>query len=108
MNFLSKYIKQYWKSFSVAVLFLTFEAISDLMQPTIMAKIIDKGVVNRDIHYVLKMGGLMLLITAIVAISAPSRNIIASVVSQNFGTELRSDLFKKVQTLSFTNLDRFN
>ncbi|ULT56980.1 ABC transporter ATP-binding protein/permease [Neobacillus drentensis] len=108
MKFLSKYIKKYWKSFSIAVLFLTFEAISDLMQPTIMAKIIDKGVVNRDIHYVLKMGGVMLLITVVGAISASSRSVIASIVSQNFGTELRSDLFKKVQTLSFTNLDRFN
>ena len=108
MKFLSKYIKKYWKSFSIAVLFLTFEAISDLMQPTIMAKIIDKGVVNRDIHYVLKMGGVMLLITALGAISASARSVIASIVSQNFGTELRSDLFKKVQTLSFTNLDRFN
>ncbi|MEH7095895.1 ABC transporter ATP-binding protein [Neobacillus vireti] len=108
MKFLSKYIKKYWKSFSIAVLFLTFEAISDLMQPTIMAKIIDEGVVNRDIHYVLKMGSVMLLITALGAISASSRSVIASIVSQNFGTELRSDLFKKVQTLSFTNLDRFN
>src|SRR3954463_10767395 len=108
MNFLSKYIKQYWKSFSVAVLFLTFEAISDLMQPTIMAKIIDQGVVNRDIHYVLKMGGLMLLITAFGAISASTRSVIASIVSQNFGTELRSDLFKKIQTLSFKNLDKYN
>ena len=108
MKFLSKYIKKYWKSFSIAVLFLTFEAISDLMQPTIMAKIIDEGVVNRDIHYVLKMGGVMLLITAVGAISASSRSIIASIVSQNFGTELRSDLFKKIQTLSFKNLDKFN
>jgi len=108
MNFLSKYIKNYWKSFSVAVLFLTFEAISDLMQPTIMAKIIDQGVVNRDIHYILKMGGVMLLITAVGAISASTRSVIASIVSQNFGTELRSDLFKKIQTLSFKNLDKFN
>ena len=108
MKFLSKYVQKYWKSFSIAVLFLTFEAISDLMQPTIMAKIIDEGVVNRDIHYVLKMGGVMLLITAVGAISASSRSIIASIVSQNFGTELRSDLFKKIQTLSFKNLDKFN
>ena len=108
MKFLSKYIKKYWKSFSIAVLFLTFEAISDLMQPTIMAKIIDEGVVNRDIHYVLKMGGLMVLITAFGAISASTRNVLASIVSQNFGTELRSDLFKKVQTLSFKNLDKFD
>ena len=108
MKFLSKYAKKYWKSFSIAVLFLTFEAISDLMQPTIMAKIIDEGVANRDIHYVLKMGGLMLLITFFGAISASTRSIMASIVSQNFGTELRSDLFKKIQTLSFKNLDKFN
>ncbi|WP_040206788.1 ABC transporter ATP-binding protein [Neobacillus jeddahensis] len=108
MKFLGKYAKKYWKSFSIAVLFLTFEAISDLMQPTIMAKIIDNGVVNRDIHYVLKMGGLMLLITACGAVSASTRSVLASIVSQNFGTELRSDLFKRVQTLSFKNLDKFD
>ncbi|EKN69251.1 ABC transporter ATP-binding protein/permease [Neobacillus bataviensis LMG 21833] len=108
MKFLSKYIKKYWKSFSIAVLFLTFEAICDLMQPTIMAKIIDQGVANRDIRYVLQMGGLMLAITAFGAVSASTRSIMASIVSQNFGTELRSDLFKKVQTLSFKNLDKFD
>ena len=108
MKFLAKYIKKYWKSFSIAVLFLTFEAISDLMQPTIMAKIIDEGVVNRDIHYVLKMGSLMIAITAFGAVSASTRSVMASIVSQNFGTELRSDLFKKVQELSFKNLDKFD
>ncbi|MEH7504520.1 ABC transporter ATP-binding protein [Neobacillus drentensis] len=108
MKFLSKYINKYWKSFSIAVLFLTFEAISDLLQPTIMAKIIDEGVANRDIHYVLKMGGLMLLITACGAVAASTRSVVASIVSQNFGTELRSDLFKKIQTLSFKNIDKFD
>ncbi|QIZ05864.1 ABC transporter ATP-binding protein [Priestia megaterium] len=108
MKFLSKYIKKYWKSFSIAVLFLTIEAISDLMQPTIMAKIIDEGVANKDINYVLKMGGLMLLITACGAIAASTRSVVASIVSQNFGTELRSDLFKKIQTLSFKNIDKFD
>ncbi|QCJ44959.1 ABC transporter ATP-binding protein [Bacillus sp. S3] len=108
MKFLAKYIKKYWKSFSIAVLFLTFEAISDLMQPTIMAKIIDEGVARRDIHTVLKLGGLMLAITAFGALSASTRSVMASIVSQNFGTELRADLFKKVQTLSFKQLDRFD
>ncbi|MEH7374136.1 ABC transporter ATP-binding protein [Neobacillus drentensis] len=108
MKFLSKYIKKYWKSFSIAVLFLTIEAISDLMQPTIMAKIIDEGVANKDIGYVLKMGGFMLLITACGAIAASTRSVVASIVSQNFGTELRSDLFKKIQTLSFKNIDKFD
>ncbi len=108
MKFLSKYIKKYWKSFSIAVIFLTFEALSDLLMPTMMAKIIDVGVAGRDMNYVLKMGGLMLLITLFGAASASARSVIASIVSQNFGTELRSDLFKKIQTLSFKNLDRFD
>ena len=107
MGFLAKYIKKYWKSFSLAVLFLTFEAISDLMMPTIMAKIIDVGVAGRDIDYVFKMGGLMLLITLLGAIAASTRSIIASNVSQSFGAELRSDLYIKIQTLSFKNIDRF-
>jgi ATP-binding cassette, subfamily B, multidrug efflux pump len=107
MGFLAKYIRKYWKSFSLAVLFLTFEAISDLMMPTIMAKIIDVGVAGRDLDYVLKMGGLMLLITLFGAIAASTRSIIASKVSQSFGAELRSDLYKKIQTLSFRNIDRF-
>jgi ATP-binding cassette, subfamily B, multidrug efflux pump len=107
MHFLSKYIKKYWKMFSLAVLFLTFEAISDLLMPTIMARIIDVGVAGRDIGYVLKMGGVMLLITLFGALAASSRSIMASIVSQNFGTELRSDLYKKIQSLSFNNLDRF-
>ena len=108
MKFLAKYIKKYWKSFCIAVLFLTFEAISDLLQPTIMAKIIDEGVANKDIHFVLKMGGLMLLITAGGAVAASTRSVVASIVSQNFGTELRADLFKKIQTLSFKNIDKFD
>ncbi|MGX6445995.1 ABC transporter ATP-binding protein [Neobacillus sp. K501] len=107
MQFLTKYIKKYWKSFSLAVLFLTFEAVSDLLMPTIMAKIIDVGVAGKDLDYVLKMGGLMLLITLFGAISASTRSMMASHVSQSFGAELRVDLFKKIQSLSFKNIDQF-
>ncbi|MDR7078715.1 ATP-binding cassette subfamily B protein [Neobacillus niacini] len=107
MGFLAKYIKKYWKSFSLAVLFLTFEAICDLLMPTIMASIIDVGVAGRDLDYVLKMGGVMLLITLFGAVSASIRSILASIVSQSFGAELRSDLYRKIQALSFKNIDRF-
>jgi ATP-binding cassette, subfamily B, multidrug efflux pump len=105
---LMNYVRKYWKLFSTAVLFLTFEALCDLMQPTIMSKIIDVGVVNRDIHYILKMGGIMLLITAFGAVSASTRSVLASIVSQNFGAELRSDLFRKIQSLSFKSIDQFD
>lgn len=108
MKFMHKYIRKYWKSFSVAVLFLTIEAVSDLMQPLILAKVIDIGVANQDMDYVLEMGGFMLLITAIGAMAASTRNIISSYVSQKFGAELRADLFKRTQSLSLENIDKFD
>ncbi|MBC8061219.1 MAG: ABC transporter ATP-binding protein [Clostridiaceae bacterium] len=107
MDFLKKYVHEHWKPFCIAVACLTIEATCDLMQPTIMAKIIDVGVMGKQMDYILKMGGLMLLITLVGATSAVSRNIISSKVSQRFGTEMRYDLFKKIQSLSFENIDKF-
>ncbi|KKI91342.1 ABC transporter [Bacillus sp. SA1-12] len=103
-----KYIKKYWKPFSVAVLFLTLEAVCDLLQPTIMAKIVDVGVMNRDLNYVLKMGAVMLGVTLLGAVAASTRSILASITSQNFGTELRFDLFQKIQHLSFKHINRYD
>ncbi len=107
VSYLKVYIKKYWKGFITAILFVSLEALCDLMQPTIMSQIVDNGVTNKNINYVLTMGGIMLLITAIGAAAASIRNIISSNVSQKFGTELRSDLFKKIQSLSFENIDKF-
>lgn len=108
MNFFKKYVKKYWIPFSVAIIFLTIEATADLLLPTIMAKIIDVGVANRDMDYVLKMGGIMLLITGFGAVTATGRNFISSYVSQNFGADVRADLFRKIQSLSFQNIDKFD
>ena len=108
MKFLKQYISKYKRPFLIAIALLTLEAVCDLMQPTIMARIIDTGVAGRDIRYILNMGGMMLLITLIGAISAISRNIISSNVSQKFGAELRGDLFAKIHSLSFESLDKFD
>lgn len=107
MTLFKKYIKKYWKLFCLAILCLTVEAACDLIQPAIMSKIIDVGVKGQDIGYVIHFGLLMLLVTAIGALGAVSRNIASSNVSQKFGAELRFDLFKKIQSLSFENLNNF-
>jgi ATP-binding cassette subfamily B protein len=107
MNSFKKYIKNYWKPFCTAIGFLMMEAAADLLQPTIMSKIVDFGVAEKNLSYVIKMGGVMLLVTALGAIAAVVRNIVSSNVSQKFGAELRFDLFKKVQSLSFDNIDKF-
>ena len=107
LRFFKKYVHKYWKPFCIAVTCLTLEAGCDLMQPTIMSKIIDVGVDGKQMDYIFKMGGVMILITLLGAIAAVSRNIISSNVSQKFGTEMRYDLFKKIQDLSFENIDKF-
>ncbi len=107
MSFLKKYIPKYWKLFCLAVACLTVEAVCDLLQPTIMARIIDHGVANRQLDTVLRLGSLMLMVTALGAAGAVGRNILASNVSQRFGTDLRFDLFKHIQSLSFENINRF-
>jgi ATP-binding cassette subfamily B multidrug efflux pump len=83
------------------------EAFCDLMQPTIMSRIIDVGVAGKNLGYVAKAGGLMLGVTAVGALAAFGRNYLAGTVSQKFGRDLRSDLFRKIQRFSFENIDRF-
>lgn len=73
-----------------------------------MSKIVDIGVKGKQIDYVLHGGFVMLEITLLGALAAVGRNIISSNVSQKFGTELRVDLFKKIQTLSFENIDKYD
>ncbi|WHX79379.1 ABC transporter ATP-binding protein [Priestia flexa] len=102
------YIKKYYKPFSIALLFLMLEAICDLMQPTIMAKIIDVGIANRDLDYVLRMGAVMLGVTLLGGVAASTRSILASITSQNFGAELRLDLFRRIQTLSFKRINNYD
>lgn len=107
MGYLRKYIKKYGVLFTVAILFLMVEAICDLLLPTILATMIDKGVANKDLSFVLEMGGVMLVVTAIGAMGAISRNIISSNISQKMGAELRSDLYKKIQSLKLVQVNRF-
>lgn len=107
MKYLSKYIKRYKKQFSIALIFIILETIGDLIQPTIMSKIIDKGVKQGDMDYVLKLGVLMLLMTTVGAVFAVTRNIVSSKVSQSFGADLREDLYIKIQNFSFDNIDKF-
>jgi ATP-binding cassette subfamily B multidrug efflux pump len=107
VTFLKKYVNKYWKPFTVALLCLMLEAACDLAQPTIMSKVVDVGVKGKNINYILQFGVIMLMVTAIGALGAISRNIVSSNVSQKFGAELRSDLFKKIQSFSFENIDNF-
>lgn len=107
MEVLGKYIKRYASSFSGAIAFLAAEAMIDLLQPTLMAYLIDQGVVNKDINIIWKVGMLMFALTAIGAVMAIGRNFISSRVSQQVGADLRSDVYRKIQGLDMATLNQF-
>lgn len=101
-----KYVRKYWKGFLLAIFFLMIESAVDLTMPTMLALIIDNGIARNDLDYVLRTGGIMLLVTLVGAFAASMRNILAVLVSHKFGTELRSDLFRKIQQLGFEQVDK--
>ena len=107
LSYLKKYMTRYKKQFFIALSFLILETIGDLTQPIIMSRIIDRGVKEGNVEYIWKVGGLMMLVTVLGALFAITRNIVSSKVSQNFGADLRDDLYVKIQGFSFDNVDEF-
>ena len=88
----------------MAFFFLILEVGGDLLQPTIVSRIIDDGVMQGDLQTVLRLGGLMLGVTILGACCAVTRCVISSRVSQQFGADLRLDLFTKINKFSFAAL----
>jgi ATP-binding cassette subfamily B protein len=86
---------------------MLLEVAMDLLQPVLMANIINNGVMNGDLGYIQKTGLLMLLVAVIGLIGGVGCGIFSSIASLHFGADLRKDLFAKVQSLSFRHLDRF-
>lgn len=106
MKLMLSYIKKHTGMFMTAVLFLTVETFADLLQPTFMSYIVDRGVKGQEMNLILRYGLIMLGITAAGAVGAVVRNIYAGRTSQLIGKEIRLDIYKKVQTLSYENIDR--
>jgi len=106
MSYLSVYWKRYWKLFCASIAFLSIESFCDLLQPTMVSKIIDDGVQTGRLDVVWQYALLMLGITAIGAVGAVGRNQLASRVSQRFGADLRLDMFKKINAYSYAELGK--
>jgi len=104
MSYLLVYWKRYWKLFLASISFLSVEALCDLLQPTIVSKIIDEGVQTQQLDVVMRYALIMLGVTILGAIGAVGRSQLASRVSQKFGADLRLDMFKKINAYSYEEL----
>ena len=105
MKLIRSYIQRHIGIFLISTLFLTLEAVADLLQPTYMSYIVDEGVAQASIERILHYGLIMLLIALGGAVAAVMRNIFASRTSQTIGKELRRDMYHRVQGLSLENID---
>lgn len=100
------FMKDYKKEAILGPVFKLIEAILELFIPIVMAKIIDIGVANKDIAYVFKMGGLLILLGAIGLAFALICQYYASIASQGAGTSIRSQLYKHINNLSHSEIDK--
>lgn len=105
MKSLLRYLGSYKKESILAPLFKLLEALFELFVPLVMARIIDIGIKNSDIGYILKMGGLLILLGIIGLVCSLTAQYFAAKAAVGFGTALRHDLFQHIQSLSYSEVD---
>ena len=106
LNCLGHYLKPYWKQAAIAPLLMVVEVICDLLLPRLLETIVDQGIARSDMTLVLHTGILMIIVTSIGAVGGIGCTIFAVRASMNFGADVRSAVYRRVQTLSFGNLDK--
>ena len=105
---LSKYVKQYKKYAILTPIMVILEIIMEVIIPYLMAKIIDVGIQNNDLNYIIKMG-IMLVVSAIMSlIFGVLSGKFAATASAGFAKNLRQGMFYNIQNFSFTNIDKFS
>lgn len=103
---LFRYLKNYKKESVIGPLFKLIEACFELAVPIVMANIIDIGIKNADKPYIWKMGAVMVLLGVLGLTCALTAQYFAAKASVGFGTALRRDLFKHINTLSYPEIDK--
>lgn len=108
MGKLIKYAKPYWWQSLICPFLMTGEVILELLIPLYMSKIVDIGIPNGDMHYVLVTGGKMLLIAGCSLFCGAMAARLSAVASMGLGARVREAMYKNIQTFSFSNIDRFS
>ncbi len=107
MRVMFTYLSKYRAAAFVAILLMFFELIVELLQPYLIAKIIDEGIVPNRSDVVMFWGGLMLACSLIAFVIGILSSFYAAHVSQSFGFDLRQSLYSKVQDFTFPQFGRF-
>ncbi|MGN0351726.1 MAG: ABC transporter ATP-binding protein [Roseburia sp.] len=108
-----KYIKKYLHFAFFAAIFMIGEVSVDLIQPKIMSRIVDEGVLgignngNSDLQLILSLGMVMIIVVILGGCSGSLNNAFVHLTGQNIGNEIRKDCFRKIMTFSFSQVDEY-
>jgi len=103
-----QYVKPYWVYFTVGPLMMIVEVLGEIFMPKFMAQIINNGVANQNVGYIIGMGVLMLVTALLMMLGGVGGAYFGAKASINFGADVRRDVYAKVQTFSFSNIDKFS
>ncbi len=102
------YLKKYWCWCVLAPVFMMGEITMDLLQPDLMANIVDNGVLKHNMSLILYVGIRMIFLVMFGGICGFLSGWASNIAGQNFGNDLRKDLFSKIMNLSFQQIDKIS
>ena len=105
---LASYVKEYKKYAILTPIFVILEVVMEVIIPLLMAKIIDVGIQNNDIKYILEIGALLIVSAIMSLIFGMLSGKFAAKASAGYSKNLRKAMFHKIQDYSFENIDKFS
>lgn len=107
ISILRRYLRPYTRQLLLVLALLVIQAIGNLYLPELNAEIINNGVVTGDTDYILQTGGFMLLVTLLLGIAAIVSTYYGALTAMAVGRDIRSDVFRAVQTFSQVEVNKF-
>ena len=105
---LFKSIREYKRESILAPVFVILEVLMEVLIPLQMAKIIDVGIQNGDLTYIMKMGAILVVMAMLALFFGAMAGKFAAVAAAGYAKNLRHDIFYKIQDFSFKNIDHFS
>ena len=101
-------VREYKKQSFLTPVLVAAEVFVEVLIPILMAKIIDVGIMNGDMAYIIKLGALLVLLAVVALFFGAKAGQLAAVASSGYAKNLRHDIFYKIQDFSFGNIDHFS
>ena len=101
-------VREYKKQSFLTPVLVAAEVFVEVLIPLLMAKIIDVGIMNGDMAYIIKLGALLVLLAVVALCFGAKAGQLAAVASSGYAKNLRHDIFYKIQDFSFGNIDHFS